>query len=32
MKWHKYEPLDSSKNMSDLVNEIDADPYGCFWG
>ncbi len=32
MKWHKYEPLDSSKNITDLVNEIDADPYGCFWG
>lgn len=32
MKWHIYEPLDSSKDLSELANEIDTDQYGCFFG
>ena len=31
-KWERYEPLDSDKDLAVLVREIDADPYGCFFG
>ena len=32
MKWVPYEPMESSKELSRLLEEIDKDPYGCFWG
>jgi len=32
LRWHSYQPLASSRYMEDLVDEVDADPYGCFWG
>jgi Protein of unknown function (DUF3024) len=32
MKWHSYEPLDSSKDLKDLIDEIERDPNGCFFG
>ncbi len=32
MKWKKYEPKESAKNLKDLVQEIDNDIYGCFFG
>ncbi len=32
LKWHNYQPLSSSANLKGLVNEVHADPYGCFWG
>ncbi len=32
MKWHSYKPLDSSKDLKDLVDEINRDPNGCFFG
>lgn len=32
MKWVAYEPKESSRNIGDLVKEIDNDEYGCFFG
>jgi len=32
LKWHSYQPLASSVTLRNLVNEVKADPYGCFWG
>lgn len=31
-KWISYEPFPFSKDLRSLVEEIDADPHGCFWG
>ncbi len=31
-KWERYEPKDSDKDLGVLVQEIDKDPYGCFFG
>ena len=31
-KWERYEPKDSDRNLDALVQEIDEDPYGCFFG
>ena len=32
LKWHSYQSLSSSVSLRKLVNEVEADPYGCFWG
>lgn len=32
MKWPEYPGLSSSHRLSDLVQEIDADPLACFFG
>jgi hypothetical protein len=32
LKWYAYEPRSSSGELSKLVAEIDADPWGCFFG
>ena len=31
-KWWLYEPYSSSKTLSSMVNEIDIDSDGCFFG
>lgn len=31
-KWEKYEPKDEAKELNTLVQEIDQDEYGCFFG
>lgn len=31
-KWHSYEPLAHTKSLETLLDEINQDPYGCFWG
>jgi hypothetical protein len=31
-KWVGYEPKDSDKDLGVLVQEINKDPYGCFFG
>ena len=31
-KWWLYEPHSPSKTLSSMVNEIDVDSYGCFFG
>jgi hypothetical protein len=32
LKWRSYEMLSSSRNLEELVREIDEDPYCCFFG
>ena len=32
LKWHGYGRLPSSKKLERLVDEVDRDPYGCFFG
>jgi len=32
LKWQSYEPLASSRDLAELVAEIDSDPHACFFG
>lgn len=32
LKWHRYEPFPGSRRIEDLVEAIDEDRDGCFWG
>ncbi len=32
MRWHGYDPVAQGRSLSRLVDEIDEDPYGCFFG
>lgn len=32
LKWHGYEPLKESSDIGRLLDEVDRDPFGCFWG
>jgi|SRR5665648_45758 len=32
LKWHAYDLLSSSHDLKELVDEIDVDPYCCFFG
>lgn len=32
LKWHLYEPLSESTRLEALVEEVDKDPYGAFFG
>lgn len=32
MKWMLYEPMESSKELSTLLEVVNEDAYGCFWG
>jgi hypothetical protein len=32
LKWHSYEPLPQARHLDELIAEVSADPYGCFWG
>jgi hypothetical protein len=31
-RWHEYERIPSSRVFDDLLNEVDRDPTGIFWG
>ncbi len=31
-RWHKYAEVDPSERLEDLIEEVDADPTGIFWG
>jgi len=31
-KWHHYDRIPPSKQLEDLIKEIDKDPTGIFWG
>ena len=31
-KWHPYIDIDSTANFDDLLEEVDRDPTGIFWG
>ena len=32
LKWHVYKPNPALKAISEFVELIDRDKYGCFWG
>lgn len=32
LKWHSYTPLPTSKSLEEILDEINTDPHGCFWG
>lgn len=31
-KWHLYEPLPAMKDLDRIIEEIETDPTGIFWG
>ena len=31
-KWHSYTPFSTSKYLEEILDEINTDPHGCFWG
>lgn len=31
-KWHKYPGIEPTRNIDELLSEIDKDPTGIFWG
>lgn len=32
LRWHSYEPLAKVRTLDKVLEGVDADPYGCFWG
>ena len=32
LKWHRYEGLPASDSLANLVQEVDSDPWCCFFG
>jgi len=32
MKWHVYEPQVEAKTLKKVIEIIERDEYGCFWG
>ena len=32
LQWHEYDMHRSSRDLAELVSEIDEDPYACFFG
>ncbi|MFC4623307.1 DUF3024 domain-containing protein [Comamonas nitrativorans] len=32
LRWHSYEPLAHVRTPDKVLEGVDADPYGCFWG
>ena len=32
LKWQSYEPFASSRDLGELVAEVERDPHGCFFG
>lgn len=32
LKWHRYDPAATVQSLSAFLEEVDRDPYGCFWG
>ena len=31
-KWHVYQPFPSSASLEKILEAIEQDPHGCFWG
>ncbi len=31
-RWHRYEPIGSTSSIGPLLDEVDRDPTGIFWG
>lgn len=32
LKWHSYEPLPECDTIDAFLDEVNNDPYACFWG
>lgn len=32
LRWHAYQALPVARNIAKLLDEVDADPTGIFWG
>jgi hypothetical protein len=32
LKWHSYSPFPESPSLEKILDEIDKDSHGCFWG
>ena len=32
LKWHSYQPFPTSKLLEEILEVINQDPHGCFWG
>ena len=32
LKWHSYEPCPRVERLEAFLEELNNDPYGCFWG
>lgn len=32
LKWHSYQPFPTSNSLEEILEEINQDPHGCFWG
>lgn len=32
LRWHRYQALPAARNFERLLDEVDADPTGIFWG
>ena len=32
LRWHTYEALPAASSFAELLDEVDADPTGIFWG
>ena len=32
LRGHSYEPLAQASTLEKVLEGVDADPYGCFWG
>lgn len=32
LRWHSYEALPAASSLAELLNEVDEDPAGIFWG
>ncbi|MFZ5561643.1 MAG: DUF3024 domain-containing protein [Pseudomonadota bacterium] len=32
LRWHGYEPKPQARTLEEVLAEIEADPWHCFWG
>ncbi len=32
LKWHGYEPMREAASVEEFLDELEKDPYCCFWG
>ena len=32
LKWHSYKPFPASKSLEEILEVIEQDSHGCFWG
>ena len=32
LKWHTYKPFPDSRSLEKILEIVDEDDHGCFWG